>query len=180
MTDPRNYFVSDTLRDGTPVSIRAIRRDDSGRVLKAFAKLGRASIYTRFFTYKKVLTGVDLKQITDVDFDRVIALVVTTSAGNEETMIAGGRYIVDDGQGPSHSAEVAFTTDDDYQGRGIARLLLGHLVQIAREKGVSQFEADVLAVNQPMLTVFRRSGLPMQQHCDGSAIHVTLSLVVND
>jgi GNAT superfamily N-acetyltransferase len=177
MIDLRNYIAHVILRDGTSVSIRTIHRDDSGRVLRAFARLGRDSIYTRFFSHKRVLTDADLRQITDVDFDRVVALVVTTGVGDDETIVGGGRYIADDGPRPGRSAEVAFTIDDDYQGRGIARLLLGHLVQIARENGVSWLEADVLAENQPMLTVFRRSGLPVHQRSDGSVIHVTLSLV---
>ena len=70
--------------------------------------------------------------------------------------------------------------DEAYQGRGIACLLLRHLVRIARENGVSRLEADVLAANQPMLTVFRRSGLPMQRRSEDSVIHVTLSLVAEE
>ena len=110
----------------------------------------------------------------------MVALVVTTRTEDRETVIAGGRYITDDAPRPRRSAEVAFTTEEDYQGRGIARLLLRHLVRIARENGVSRLEADVLAGNQLMLAVFRRSGLPMQQRSDGGAIHVTLSLVEED
>ena len=67
-------------------------------------------------------------------------------------------------------------TDGNYQGRGIASLVLNHLMRIARETGVSRFEAEVLAENQPMLAVFRRSGLPMHLKRDGSILHVTLSL----
>ena len=180
MSHPRNYIVTDTLKDGTAVTIRAIRRDDSGRVLEAFTNLDRESIYTRFFNYKSKLTEAELQQFTDVDFDHVVALVVTTRTRDGETMIAGGRYIGDDAPRPCRSAEVAFTTEEDYQGRGIARLLLRHLVRIARENGVSRLEADVLAGNQPMLIVFRRSGLPMQQRSDGGVLHVTLSLVAQD
>ena len=177
MTNPRNYIVTDTLQDGTAVTIRAIRRDDSGGVLEAFTNLERESIYTRFFTYKRKLTEAELEQFTDVDFDHVVALVVTTRTEDGETIIAGGRYITDGAPRACRSAEVAFTTEEDYQGRGIARLLLRHLVRIARENGVLRLEADVLAGNQPMLTVFRRSGLPMGQRSDGGVIHVTLSLV---
>ena len=111
-----------------------------------------------------------------MDFDHVVALVVTIRARDGETIIAEGRYIADDAPRPCRTAEVAFITEEDYQGRGIARLLLRHLVQIARKNGVSRLEADVLAGNQPMLTVFRRSGLPMQQRSDGNVIHVTMSL----
>jgi len=174
LVDPRNFVVADTLRDGTVVTIRAIRPDDRGRLLEAFKKLDRASIYRRFFNPKRELTDAELKQFTEVDFDHVVALVVTTKAQNAEIMVAGGRYIT---APPSRSAEVAFTTEKDYQGRGIARLLLARLARIAREKGVTQFEAYVLAENQPMLSVFRRSGLPMQQRSEGNAIHVALSLV---
>ena len=107
----------------------------------------------------------------------MVALVATRATEGAETIIAGGRYIADGTPRTSRSAEVAFTTEENYQGRGIARLLLQHLARIARESGVSRLEADVLAGNQPMLTVFRRSALPMQQRSGDGVVHVTLSLV---
>ena len=178
--DPRNYVAADTLKDGTAITIRAIRPDDSGRVLTAFAQLDPASIYTRFFGHRRQLTDVELKQYTDVDFDRVVALVVATGTGDGETLIAGGRYVADDAQLAVRSAEIAFTTEEDYQGRGIASLLLGHLVGIARQEGVSRFEAYVLAHNRSMLSVFRRSGLPMQLRHEGDVVHVTLLLATTN
>jgi len=51
-----------------------------------------------------------------------------------------------------------------------------HLVAIAREAGLSELVADVLADNTPMLKVFKRSGLAMTQSLHGSAIHVMLLL----
>ena len=178
--DPRNYIAADTLRDGTAITIRAIRPDDGGRVLTAFTNLDPASIYTRFFGHRRQLTDVELKQYTNVDFDRVVALVVATGTGDCQTLIAGGRYVADDAQLPVRSAEIAFTTEEDYQGRGIASLLLAHLVAIARQKGVSRFEAYVLAHNRSMLSVFRRSGLPMQLRHEGDIVHVTLSLATTN
>jgi GNAT superfamily N-acetyltransferase len=176
VTDPRNFIVAETLRDGTAVSIRAIRPDDKRRVFEAFANLDRKSVFTRFFNYKTSLTDAEVKQFTDVDFDHAVALVVTIESRHGEEIIAGGRYVSADTPRPGRSAELAFTTEENYQARGIAGLLLGHLVQIARENGILQLEADVLAENRAMLTVFRRSGLPMQQHHDGDVIHVTLWL----
>jgi GNAT superfamily N-acetyltransferase len=174
--NPQNYRAIDTLKDGTVVTIRGIRRDDRGKLVAAFMNLDRQSIYTRFFTHKSSLSEKELQQLTDVDFDHVVALVVTARTDDGETIIAGGRYVADDAPRPCRSAEVAFTTEEDYQGRGIARLLLQHLARIARENGVSRLEADVLAGNQPMLAVFRRSGLPMLQRGENGVIHVTLSL----
>ena len=58
------------------------------------------------------------------------------------------------------TAEVALSVEEDYHGQGIATRILNHLVRIAREKGVDQFEAEVLPGNTSMLAVFSRIGLP--------------------
>ncbi len=173
MTDPRNYEEADSLKDGTPVVVRAIRHGDAAGVLAAFKSLDPQSVYTRFFTYKKGLTDAELRQITDVDFDRVAALVVAIREEGEEKLIGGGRYYADFSAG---SAELAFVTDENFRGQGIARLILKHLAQIGRSQGVRRFEADVLAQNQAMLAVFRRSGLPTRERSDGNVVHVTLAL----
>ena len=173
--DPRNYPAKEVLSDGTAVIIRAITPEDRTSVLEAFKGLDREAVYRRFFSPKKELSDAELKQLTEVDFSRVVALVVTTKTGKGETLIGGGRYALEDAESP-RSAELAFLTAEGYRRRGIASLLLKHLKQLAEAAGVRQFEAEVLAENRPMLSVFKRSGLPMRQSRDGSVIHVTLSL----
>ena len=73
MMDPRNYTASETLKDGTPVTIRAIRHDDGNTIREAFKNLDRDSVYRRFFSPKKDLTEAELEQLTDVDFSQVVA-----------------------------------------------------------------------------------------------------------
>lgn len=175
MNHPRNFIAHETLMDGTAITIRAIRRSDRDDILEAFKNLRQESIYRRFFGLKKELTDAELKQLTDVDFGQVVALVVATRTEHGEILIGGGRYASETAQSPQ-SAELAFLIKEGYQGRGLASLILMHLVRIAREAGLMWFEADVLADNRPMLSVFRRSGLPMRQRRDGNVIHVTLSL----
>ena len=172
--DPRNYIANEILKDGTTVTIRAVRRDDKSRLLEAFKSLDRESVYRRFFSPKKELTDSELKQLADVDFKQVVALVATAHGADGEILIGGGRYATD-GAG-SDQAEIAFMTDANYRGLGIASLILKHLVRIAREAGVQRFEAEVLAENSPMLAVFRRSGLAVRLQRDGSILHVMLSL----
>jgi RimJ/RimL family protein N-acetyltransferase len=172
--DRHGYAVEETLKDGTAVTVRAIHPEDSNSVLEAFKAMDKDSVYRRFFSPKKELSPAELEQLTDVDFSKVVALVVTTQSSEGKTLIGGGRYAVED-QG-SGAAEIAFMTDGAHRGLGVAPLILKHLVHIARDAGISRFDAEVLAENQPMLAVFRRSGFPMQFRRDGSVIHVTLSL----
>jgi len=177
MIDAQNYNVDDKLKDGTAVTIRAICPDDKNRIAEAFKNLESESVYTRFFQHKSELTDEELKIVAEVDFENTVALVVTIPAsGDEETIIGAGRYILYEPPNVQRSAEIAFTVEEDYQGRGIASRILRHLIHIAREKGVSQFEADVLAENKAMLGVFARTGLPMKKSLAEGALHVILSL----
>jgi RimJ/RimL family protein N-acetyltransferase len=176
MADPRKYCAQETVKDGTPVTIRAIRKDDKERIHSAFRALDREAVYRRFFTPKQDLTDPELEQVTDVDFSQVVALVATVSrADGEEIVIGDGRYIADK-EGKPERAELGFLIAELYRGRGIATLLLRHLARIAHHAGLSTFEADVLAYNAPMLAVFERSGLPISRRREGNIIHVTLSL----
>lgn len=176
LTDPRSYRIEDTLRNGTPIVIRAIRPDDRERVRAAFGKLERETVYTRFFTYKDALTEKELKDATDADFDRTAALVVTVLENGEEVAIGGGRYVAYDAADGSRAAEVSFTIEEDYHGQGLASRLLAHLAAIARSKGVRRFEAEVLPQNAAMLKVFERSGLPMTKRRGDGVVHVEMLL----
>ena len=176
MMDAANYAENVVLKNGLAVQIRAVRADDKGRISEAFRNLEAESIYTRFFHHKKALSEAELKAATEVDFDAVVALVVTTEEAGTETIIAASRFVAFDTPDGRRSAEVAFTVEEDYHGQGIATHLLRHLVTIAREKGIAQFEADVLPQTGAMLAVFSRGGLPMTQHREPGSVHVVLSL----
>ena len=175
--DAASYDRAAALRNGTAVRIRAVRPDDKERFCAAFRNLEQESIYTRFFYHKRELSAEDLKSATEVDFETVVALVVTT--GDEkgaETIIGGGRFAIMDPAAAVRHAEVAFMVEEDYQHQGMAGMLLQDLAGIARRMQVRVFEAEVLGVNRGMLTVFAKSGLPMQTSGSGEVVHVTLSL----
>jgi RimJ/RimL family protein N-acetyltransferase len=176
MADPRNYYAEETLKDGTPVTIRAIRKDDKQRIHSAFMALDREAVYRRFFAPKQDLMDPELDHVVNVDFSQVVALVATvTRADGEEIVIGDGRYLLNE-ERKSERAELGFLIAEPYRGRGIATLLLRHLARIACHAGLSAFEADVLAYNAPMLAVFERSGLPISRRQEGNIIQVTLYL----
>jgi RimJ/RimL family protein N-acetyltransferase len=175
VVDFSNYLARETLKDGTEVTVRAIRSGDGPAILEAFRALDAESIYRRFFSPKKELSDAELKQLTDVDFQSVMALVVTALEGGAEILLGGGRLATGGGDHPQ-SAELAFLTAGAQRGRGIASLLLRHLTRLGQEAGLLRLEAEVLAENQAMLNVFRRSGLPLAQRREGNVVHVTLAL----
>jgi RimJ/RimL family protein N-acetyltransferase len=161
------------------VTIRAIRPDDTERLLAAFKELDERTVYLRFFGPKQV-SNQALTEATDVDFVRTVALVVCIQNGEGEKIIGGGRYIAFGDTEPPDLAEVAFMVEEDYHGLGIAGKVLRHLAGIGKDKGIVQFHAEVLPENKGMLAVFNRSGFPIEQEYDDGVMHVTLSLSETD
>ena len=177
MMDFSQFQKSATLRNDSVVTIRAIQPEDKSMLSDAFYGLEKESRYTRFFGFKEYVSPEELIRATEVDFDNEIALVVTITVEGKEIIIAGARYILmTDPSVTPLRAEVAFTVEEDYQGQGLAGRLFEQLVDIARSKGVSTFEAEILPQNKAMLAVFAGRGLPMKKTMVDGLIHVTLSL----
>jgi RimJ/RimL family protein N-acetyltransferase len=176
MNDLMYYRVTESLRNGSEVTIRAIRPEDKGLMIAAFRELDENTIYMRFFAPKKDLTDQELKWATEIDFFRNVALVSCIQESGRERIIGIGRYIAAEGPDQPTSAEIAFVVEEDYHGLGLASILLKHLVVIGREQGISRFEAEVLPSNKAMLRVFSRAGLPMTTVPTGDSVHVAIFL----
>ena len=153
------------------IAIRPVRPDDKERVVRAFRGLDRASVYLRFFSYKKDLEEGELRRVTECDGVNHAVLVATAGSGADERIVGMGSYV----RG-GEAADIAFAVEEDFQRRGIASRLLGELARIARANGIARFEADVLGENAAMLAVFRNSGLPMRTSHAQGVVHVTLPL----
>jgi GNAT superfamily N-acetyltransferase len=156
---------------GSGITIRPIRTQDKAAIVEAFHALEPRSIYLRFLFPKKELSDEELRRLTGPDGVREAVLVATIPAGSGERIVGLGRYA-----GNGECAQLAFTVEEDYQGRGIASGLLRRLARLARENGIARFEAHVLAENGPMLSVLRHSGLPVTELENDGIVTVTLDL----
>ncbi len=174
--DARSYHAEDTLKDGTPIVIRAIRPDDRDRFRKAVTRLERETRYMRFFSYKDEISEDELRKATEVDFENEVALLVTRIENEEEVVIGGCRYAAYDAADGRRVAEVAFTVAEPYQGSGLGSRLVQRLAAIARAKDIAGFSAEVLPQNAAMLKVFEKSGLPMTKQNEEGVVHVELDL----
>jgi RimJ/RimL family protein N-acetyltransferase len=173
MLEPANYSVNEKLRDGRKVEIRALRQDDGDSLRAAIARMSDEALYRRFFGVRHQFTEKEAAHFLDIDFVNHVALVVVADENGRQSIIGGGRYVVVE----SGRAELAFAVVDDYQGQGIGTALMRNLVAIARQAGLRELIAEVLAGNTGMLKVFQKSGLEMSTKLEGSVVHVVLRLI---
>ena len=155
-------------KTGMVLRIRPLVADDAER-LKTFADaMSDESHYQRFFSARR-LDDTDIAKLVDLDYDRRFAFI----AEREDDIVGVGRYISD--PDPT-TAEVAFAVADDLHGQGIGTLLMEHLRQVAKTRGITRFVADVLGANQPMMDVFGHAGFPIKRQLDGGVWEVELDV----
>ncbi|HTZ40932.1 MAG TPA: GNAT family N-acetyltransferase [Syntrophales bacterium] len=174
--DFAEYSVIEHLKDQRPVTIRAVRPGDKGLIMEALRGLSADSIYFRLFASKKEFTDADLKEITEVDFLNVVALVALLEQNGHDRIVGEGRYIRSGEAGTIKKAEVALLVVDAFHGLGIATLLLKHLIAIGRKAGITHFEAEVLPSNQTMLNILVRSALPLTMTPTREFVHAVMDL----
>jgi RimJ/RimL family protein N-acetyltransferase len=172
MLDLSNFSAIETLRNGRNVEIRAQRPQDGDALEAAVARMSDESVYRRFFGPRRQFTEKEAAYFLNIDFAKHVALVVMTNEDGKQAIVGAGRYVVIQ---PGR-AEVAFAVVDEYQRQGVGAALMRDLAAIAREAGVGELIAEVLADNAAMLKVFQRSGLKMSTTREGPAVHVTLRL----
>jgi RimJ/RimL family protein N-acetyltransferase len=173
--DAKEYAADDVLRDGAAIRIRAIRPDDRPRLAAFHRRLSTESVYFRFFEFKTELSESDLHYLTEVDFDRRVALVATPTTTPDAPIIGVVRYDVLPGPpGKPVRAELGIVVEDAHQGRGVGTVLLKHLLAIAHDKGIAEIAAEVLPQNTKMLELVAGSGVPVRQALEDSVIHLML------
>jgi GNAT superfamily N-acetyltransferase/acyl CoA:acetate/3-ketoacid CoA transferase beta subunit len=160
------YFASEyeiqesfeTAEGPIEVQFRLIRPDDTDRIKELFYGLSEESIYFRFLTPLKSLRRQTLQDFYNVDQASdisVVAVVMSGEEGETEKIIGAGRYLLNRS---TNEAEFALLVQDEYQGKGIGRVLLNHLMRIAKSKGVDAFVGYVHPQNQPMIRFIHTTG----------------------
>ncbi|MHA1925336.1 MAG: GNAT family N-acetyltransferase [Candidatus Thorarchaeota archaeon] len=146
------------------VHFRLTRPDDSDRIKDLFYGLSEESIYFRFLTPLRSLPRRTLQDFYDVDADRDISIVAAIHPeGSEESdkIVGAGRYLLNRN---TNEAEFALLVRDEFQGIGIGRFMMNHLMRIAKSKGVDAFIAYVHPKNLPMIRFLNKSGKIVESH----------------
>jgi acyl-CoA synthetase (NDP forming)/GNAT superfamily N-acetyltransferase len=167
---PAHWEADIVLIDGATAHIRPITTEDSNLLIAFYSRVSDESKYYRFFAPRPVLSDRDVRNYTTVDHDDRVAFIVTVGA----EMIGVGRY--DRISRGASEAEVAFLVEDAHHGRGLGSVLLEHLAQAARERGVSRFVADVLPGNRKMIQVFTDAGYSVHPTYEDGVLHVEFDI----
>src|SRR6202167_4809784 len=140
------------LADGATVAIRAAAAGDFDAVLRMHRAMSPENMYLRFFSMSPAAGEGEASRICREAAPDHVALLAWLTGD----LVGVASY---ETAGSSGTAEVAFAVADHVHHRGVATLLLEHLVSAGRSNGVRTFTAEVLAENFDMLKLFAAVGL---------------------
>ncbi len=162
------------LSDGTTVRIRPPAAADFAAVKAMHEAMSPTNAYLRFFSMSSVAAEREARRISREPGPDHAALLALH--GDEVVGVASYELSPRDGR----TAEVAFAVADTMHHRGIATLLLEHLVSLARASQIEAFTAETLSENISMLHVFSDAGLPTRSTRAEGVVTITIPLTPDD
>lgn len=154
----RNRYPSELERevrldDGGRLLLRPVRREDFEAYKRSFSLCTAEEIRLRLFTALSALPDSLARRLTDIDYDREMAFVLTDyGPGDQARMYAATRLVIDPG---GERAEFAIIVCHDLAHRGLGRRLMRHLIDHVRRRGIKELVGEVLSENERMLALCR-------------------------
>jgi len=138
---------SETLHDQSHVVIRPISRHDKEAERAFIEGLSSQARQFRFLGQVRHPSESLLKEFTELDYAHEAAFVAVIPEDSRETIVGVSRYSTDQ---EGFNCECAVTVSDAWQNKGLGTLLMKHLIEVARARGIRSMTSIDSADNIPM------------------------------
>ena len=160
---PAHYAIERTLEDGMVCTIRPILAEDEPLIYALFKSLSDETIIYRFGHTLVHIPHEKLGRYCQIDYDRELAFVGVTA---DKQKIIGDVRI---SKLPDlENAELSILISDEWQGKGIDRILMEYSIGIARGIGLKSLRSMPGIYAIPTL-IFRTRSTPPSPFKKGSA-----------
>ncbi len=137
--------------DAKTVTIRPAKPVDERRIQEHFYNLPVDDVISRFFQKRTRFHREELEPFSQIDYIKGLTLVAVVGEFGFEKVVAMGGYLLEVGD---NMAEVAFSVDRNWQGKGLGKRLGAKLAAAARENGIAGLTAYTLSHNRSMVRLF--------------------------
>lgn len=140
-----------SLPNGQAFLLRPVLPEDEPEFQSLFERLTPEDVRMRFFAPKKELMHPVAARMTQIDYDREMALVLATPGPAGRSPIFGAVHISADPD--NETAEYAIMLQSDMSGMGLGPMLMRKIIDYSRKRGIKEIYGEVLRENRPMLKV---------------------------
>ncbi|HUC65649.1 MAG TPA: bifunctional acetate--CoA ligase family protein/GNAT family N-acetyltransferase [Stellaceae bacterium] len=155
---PRELEMTAAL-DGTALLLRPLRPEDERALQDLAQHMKPEDLRLRFFTPMKGLSHALAARLSQIDYDREMAVMARRI--DDGAVLGVARFSADP---DNRRAEFAVALRSDWKGRGLGSLLMTRVIDIARSRGIGEIIGDVLHENEPMLRLAKSLGFQLTSH----------------
>lgn len=168
---PKKLEHKVTLKDGREFLIRPIRPEDEPAVHDMAAATSVEDMRLRFFAPLRRLSHQMAARLTQIDYDREMALVAIPTAQMEADKPGPLYGVVRISADPDNErAEYAVLVRSDMKGKGLGSRLMREILAYAQSRGITEVFGEVLRENSSMLSLCRELGFAAHDNPDDHAI----------
>ena len=139
--------------DGQKITFRPAKTTDSRLIQEHFYEMDKSDVNKRFYGIRIHFFWDEMKNIFLIDYKRRFSVIAYLGEEGLGKVIGIGMYGADEGK---DMAEVAYSLDGKWQGKGIASKLQLKIVDAARHNGFAGLYAMTFSDNKTMIKLFRK------------------------
>lgn len=172
---PQHLSEQIELRDGRTCRLRAVLPEDGPQLNAMVERTPPEQVRMRFFQALKSLPQEMSARLTQIDYDREMAMVVTEPGVAGRAKLLGMVRISADPD--LEGAEYDIMLDTEVAGLGLGKMLMNRIIGYAKERGIKEIFGEVLRENEAMLRINQALGFTVEaSEDDPSLMHVRLPL----
>jgi acetyltransferase len=159
---------------GETITIRPIRPEDEAAHNELIDAMTPEDLRMRFFGAVRGFDHSQLARMTQIDYDREMAFIATTTdpEGRARTL-AVVRAVTDP---DNDETEFAIAVRHDQKGKGLGRLLMARIIEYARSRGTAWMVGEALRENTAMITLAKACGFEVSATEEPSIVGFRMKL----
>lgn len=170
---PHALEESIELKNGQHCLFRPILPEDEPLLRQFIARVTKEDLYYRYFSEINEFTHDDLANMTQIDYDREMAIVAVREYNGAEEIIGVTRAISD---ADNIDAEFSVLVRSDLKGLGLGRRLLEKMIIYTRQHGLQQLNGITMPRNQGMITLARKLNFAIDVQLEDGIVSLSLPL----
>ena len=159
---------------GVRVTVRPIRPEDEAAHHDFVEAMTPEDLRLRFFGAVGSFDHSQLARMTQIDYDREMALIATVQSDDGFTRTLGVVRAVADPD--NETAEFAVAVRSDQKGRRLGQLLIDRIIKYARARGIHWLVGEALRENTPMIGLAKASGFTITRTEDPGVVGFRMAL----
>jgi GNAT superfamily N-acetyltransferase len=163
----KNFPISSELRDGTPVTVRPLGKNDEARLYKFLLAVPEEE---RLFIKQPLSDRAIVREwCRHPDYEHNLPLLMLQ-----------GREVIGEatlhqrlGGWKRHVGLITLLTHPQFRGRDVSKILVSQLIEIARHSGLRRLEAELNGERKIALNVLAQLGFSKLMHLEDYVLDMT-------